>query len=204
MSELENKKPFGYNNDTEKEIVQLIFQRYNTYMENPPKPLVDAVIEEYMSEGKTITYEEAEKEVSDYAITRFIMSEIQEKWSDCFNKRRAGYVGKLNDMHYSNKHEPIVDKDSWEKATHIINSEENIDNQKVECCECYIGVYWNYENSELMTRKDLEELINSNSSYTCTREQYCDRDFYSGLEKFDFCPKCGKRIDWDAIREIVK
>ena len=26
MSELKNKKPFGYNNDTEKEIIQFIFQ----------------------------------------------------------------------------------------------------------------------------------------------------------------------------------
>ena len=27
MSELKNKKPFGYNNGTEKEIVQFIFQK---------------------------------------------------------------------------------------------------------------------------------------------------------------------------------
>lgn len=202
MSELENKKPFGYNNDTEKEIVQLIFQRYYTYTENPPKSLVDAIIEEHMSEGKAITYEEAEKEVSYDNIMRFIMSEIQTKWSDFFDKSRVGYVGKLNDLHCSNKHETIIEKDSWEKAMHIINSRENmIDNQKVECCECYIGVYWDYENSELIRRKDLEELINSNYPHACTREQYCDRNFYTGLEKFDFCPKCGKRIDWDVIRE---
>ena len=194
MSELENKKPFGYNNDTEKEIVQFIFQKQDDYLEHPPKPLVDVIIEKYENEGKPITYEEAEKEVSHDAILRFILSEIQTRWGECFNKRRDGYVGKLKDLYCSNKHEPIVDKDSWEKATHIMNLE-------TERCECYICVYWNYENSELMTRKDLEELINSNSSYTCTREEYCDRDFYSGLEKFYFCPKCGKKIDWDAIRE---
>lgn len=100
------------------------------------------------------------------------------------------------------KGEPIIDADLWNKAMCNINSGENmIYNQKLECCDCYIGVYWDYENSELMTRKDLEELINSASSHACTREQYCDRNFYTGLEKFVFCPKCGKEIDWDAIRE---
>lgn len=202
MSELENKKPFGYNNDTEKEIVQFIFKQYNTYMEHPPKPLVDVVIEKYENEGKAITYEKAEKEVSHDAVLRFILSEIREKWGDYFNNNRVGYPIELIHMLSSVKDEPIIDADLWNKVMCNINSGENmIDNQNVECCECYIGVYWDYENSELMTRKNLEELINSNYSHTCTREQYCDRNFYIGLEKFDFCPKCGKRIDWDAIRE---
>lgn len=68
-------------------------------------------------------------------------------------------------------------------------------------CECYIGVYWNYEDSELMTRGDFEELLTNTYLGIYTREQYCDREFYTNLEKFDFCPKCGKKIDWDAIRE---
>ena len=198
MSELKNKKPFGYNNDTEKEIIQFIFQRYDSYLKHPPKPLVDDIMEEH----RRITYEEAEKEVSYTAIMQFILSEIREKWRNYFSDNKVEYPLELINMYPSFNREPIIDKDSWEKAAHIINSRENmINNQKVECCECYIGVYWDYENSELMTRKDLEELINSNCSRTCTREQYCDRDFYSGLEKFDFCPKCGKKIDWAAIRE---
>lgn len=65
-------------------------------------------------------------------------------------------------------------------------------------CKCYIGVYWDYDFSELMTRKDFEDLL-SREFYT--REQYCDKEFSTNLEKFDFCPKCGKKIDWDAIRE---
>ena len=65
-------------------------------------------------------------------------------------------------------------------------------------CECYIGVYWDYDLSKLMTRKNFEDLVNEKHY---TREQYCDREFYTNLEKFDFCPKCGKKIEWDKIRE---
>ena len=64
--------------------------------------------------------------------------------------------------------------------------------------ECCIGVYWNYDDSDLMTREDFEDLV-KREEYT--REQYCDKEFLTNLEKFDFCPKCGKKIDWDAIRE---
>lgn len=66
-------------------------------------------------------------------------------------------------------------------------------------CECYIGVYWDYTDSELITRDDLEEIIGCRYAYT--REQYCDKNFTTNFEKFDFCPKCGKKIDWDVIRE---
>lgn len=65
-------------------------------------------------------------------------------------------------------------------------------------CECYIGIYWDYGDSDFMTRKDFEDLIEKK---LYTREQYCDRKPYTSLEKFDFCPKCGKKIDWNAIRE---
>ena len=65
-------------------------------------------------------------------------------------------------------------------------------------CECCIGVHWHFEDSELITRKEFEELVEKKHY---TREQYCDRGFYTNLEKFDFCPKCGKKIDWDSIRE---
>lgn len=65
-------------------------------------------------------------------------------------------------------------------------------------CECHIGVYWDYDFSELMTREDFEGLVKKKQY---TREQYCDREFNTNLEKFNFCPKCGKKIDWDAIRE---
>ncbi len=181
MDKSKERMPFGYNNETEKEIVQFIFQKQHDYMEHPPKTLVDVVIEKYENEGKAITYEKAEKEVSHYSIMRFILSEIHSKWGYYFNDdNRDGYPVELIHALHSVKDGSIMD--------------DNL-------CECYIGVYWDYENSELMTRKDLEELINSNSYHTCTREQYCDRNFYTGLEKFDFCPKCGKKIDWDAIRE---
>lgn len=66
-------------------------------------------------------------------------------------------------------------------------------------CECHIGVYWNYDFSELITRKDFEDLLKKKGSYT--REKYCNQASCTNLEKFEFCPKCGRKINWDAIRE---
>ena len=68
-------------------------------------------------------------------------------------------------------------------------------------CECCIGMLFDYENTDLITREEFEDLIKSESCSYYTREQYCDREFSTDLIKFDFCPKCGKEIDWDAIRE---
>lgn len=75
------------------------------------------------------------------------------------------------------------------------------ENQKEKCCECYIGMLFDYENTDLITREELEELIISGGLCTYTREQYCDMDFDTNLVNFDFCPKCGKKIDWNAIKE---
>ena len=68
-------------------------------------------------------------------------------------------------------------------------------------CECYVGMLFDYENTNLITREELEELIKSGCSSAYTREQYCDKDFSTTLVKFEFCPKCGTKIDWDEIRE---
>lgn len=68
-------------------------------------------------------------------------------------------------------------------------------------CKCYIGIHWCYDDSELMTREDFEVLLTRVYNGVYTREQYCDKRFQKNFEQFDFCPKCGKKINWDAIKE---
>lgn len=91
----------------------------------------------------------------------------------------------------------LIEAKKWLNGEFWLENDTKQDSE----CECYIGIYWNYDDSELMTREEFEKLLTKTHLHVYTREQYCDRDFYTSLEKFDFCPKCGKKIDWDAIRE---
>ena len=59
----------------------------------------------------------------------------------------------------------------------------NIPNDIEVGCECYIGVCLDRDIMGLITRKIFYQMENVN--YEC----------------FRFCPKCGKKIDWDAIIE---
>ena len=34
-----------------------------------------------------------------------------------------------------------------------------------------------------------------------TLKDYCDRRKSTNLSRFDFCPACGKKIDWKRIKE---
>jgi hypothetical protein len=86
--------------------------------------------------------------------------------------------------------------------------------------ECFIGLLRHSGFSELATLKRLEEHIAENKSYNrylrddplfrnCeelkakewTLKQYGDKRINTDLTRFDFCPICGKKIDWKAIRE---
>ena len=50
-------------------------------------------------------------------------------------------------------------------------------------CVCYIGIYLDCDSRGFMTLNDF----------------YCEEK--ENFECFKFCPKCGKKIDWDAIIE---
>lgn len=89
------EKIFGYDikdgkyviNEKEAEVVRFVFQKEVEYAEEPPEELVLNVIEEYEVDGKTISYERAKKQVSSYQIQRYIVKEIKEKFSSCFEQK---------------------------------------------------------------------------------------------------------------------
>ena len=87
--------------------------------------------------------------------------------------------------------------------------------------ECVIGLYHHYERSELVTLAELEEQITDSIMHNImlasdpllkeceflrkkewTLADYGDKRKNTNLTRFDYCPECGKVIDWKAIREM--
>ena len=87
--------------------------------------------------------------------------------------------------------------------------------ESIEKCECCIGIKYDYENTELVTLAELKGYIerekrlseyHKNSDWwqsMCnkyTLDDYCDKRKSTDLTRFNYCPFCGKRIDWKAIK----
>lgn len=81
--------------------------------------------------------------------------------------------------------------------------------------ECVIGLLSDYDDLNLVTVSLLRVHIGANEDFNewCdfhgyesvkrkvfTLADYSDKRKNTDLARFDFCPYCGKRIDWKAIR----
>lgn len=80
--------------------------------------------------------------------------------------------------------------------------------------ECIIGMYYDFDDTQLITLVELQEKIKwcismdeyckSNGWPTpravYTLSDYCNRRKSTNLTKFEFCPYCGKKIDWKKIK----
>ena len=81
--------------------------------------------------------------------------------------------------------------------------------------ECYIGIRHDYENTDIVTFEELKKHIKSEkrlaeqnkdnefwqsicSKYTL--DDYCDMRTGTDLTRFRYCPFCGQKIDWKAMR----
>ena len=84
--------------------------------------------------------------------------------------------------------------------------------ENIKKCECCIGIKHDYEDTSLVTLKQLKdeiELLQSrkeNFAYyginnkIYTLDDYCDKRKSTDLTRFNYCPLCGKKIDWKAIK----
>ena len=79
--------------------------------------------------------------------------------------------------------------------------------ENIEKCECIIGIRYDYENTDIVTLADLKEHIETMKklpSYFHKKPyelaDYCDRRKSTDLIQFNYCPLCGKKIDWKAIK----
>lgn len=72
-------------------------------------------------------------------------------------------------------------------------------------CECVIGLWWDYDDTDIVTEKELLKSIDSRNraykkEFQTPKADYFDGEKEVNFQQFVFCPFCGKKIDWDAIR----
>lgn len=85
--------------------------------------------------------------------------------------------------------------------------------------DCIIGLLYHWDYSKLVTLRELKRHIEDNREYNeslradpvfrdakelyvkiWTLKSYGDKRKNTNLTRFDYCPECGKAIDWEAIR----
>lgn len=79
--------------------------------------------------------------------------------------------------------------------------------------ECTIGIWGDYEDTRTITFRELKKEADNNIemleyckgtgySYSTpySLSDYLDNRKSTNLEKFKFCPYCGKEIDWKKLR----
>ena len=86
--------------------------------------------------------------------------------------------------------------------------------------DCIIGLLRHWEYSELITLDELKQHIEDNREYNeslksdpilrdateiyakvWTLKSYGDKRKNTDLTRFNYCPSCGKQIDWEKIRK---
>ena len=90
--------------------------------------------------------------------------------------------------------------------------------ENIEKCECCIGIINDYNNTRMVTLAELKEHIKDrlelrdyNRKMLLTKEynhhfkywyleEYCDKRKSTDLTRFNYCPLCGKKIDWKSIK----
>lgn len=77
---------------------------------------------------------------------------------------------------------------------------DNINNH-----ECYIGIWYDYQYSTLITFNELKEKISELPiTVRYTIKEYLDWRCSTNLQQFSYCPFCGKKIDWKELRNLIK
>lgn len=84
---------------------------------------------------------------------------------------------------------------------------------------CYIGEWLDYENAGLVTYDDLKEKIKSNNETfeyglrtygenfvnglmkELKIKDYFDKRKNTNFNRFNYCPYCGKKIDWKGLKD---
>lgn len=85
-------------------------------------------------------------------------------------------------------------------------------------CKCYIGIINDYDNTGMATLDglklhikdslELKRAFETDPLYAgyehgingWTLEDYCDKRKNTDLTRFEYCPMCGRKIDWKAIK----
>ena len=86
-------------------------------------------------------------------------------------------------------------------------------------CKCYIGIINDYENTRMTTLDGLKlhikeslylkQAFETDPLYVgynhgikgWTLADYCDKRKNTDFTRFEYCPMCGRKIDWKAIKK---
>lgn len=82
------------------------------------------------------------------------------------------------------------------------------------CKDCVIGVYYDYDDTREITILELKKEVESRQlaypngfditgNKLTTLKQYFDKRYNTNLSRFNYCPKCGNKIDWEKLRKEV-
>lgn len=93
---------------------------------------------------------------------------------------------------------------------------KSLQKAKLNNCEHIIGMLNNYDDSDVVTLKELIQYINNANELTqyckennlpefkyrkfISLKDYCDKRKSTDLTRFEYCPLCGKKIDWKGIK----
>ena len=66
--------------------------------------------------------------------------------------------------------------------------------------KCVIGMYFEYDDTQLVTVDELKALAEETLFCCYSFKDYCDKRKSTNLTRFEFCPYCGKKIDWKKIK----
>jgi len=72
---------------------------------------------------------------------------------------------------------------------------------------CLLGIWIDFDNSFLITQKGIVDCVGTDARYGYTRYKlpdYFDKRKSVNLRRFEYCPDCGKRIDWEGIKREYK
>ena len=90
--------------------------------------------------------------------------------------------------------------------------------ENIEKCECCIGIINDYDNTSMVTldslkhhikyQLELKQAFETDALFKdynhgikgWTLVDYCDKRKSTDLTRFNYCPLCGKKIDWKAIK----
>ena len=65
-----------------------------------------------------------------------------------------------------------------------------------------IGILAGFSFESLCSIDELGEYLAGQSRYTA--EQYCDFRYSTNLQRFNYDPYTGERIDWKKVRKLIK
>lgn len=63
-------------------------------------------------------------------------------------------------------------------------------------CNCAVGI-WIDEWGDPDNIEKCVHVVNKNNIFTL-------QSYFEKIKKFQYCPRCGKKIDWKAILDIIR